>query len=99
MGKKLRGELCTNYLCTNCSQHLNDNHRPRFPQRMIYEQHKLSRFQKFEDQLSEHSACWMRDDEYCLNRAKIHHPNFQTHFCSESSFCKSPRNHPHVAGI
>ncbi len=86
------------YLCTICSQRLNDNHRSRFPQRMIHKQHKLSRRQRFEDQLSERSARWMRDDESCPNRAKIRSSSFQIHFCSQSTFRKSPRNHPHVAG-
>ncbi len=87
------------YLCTNCCQSLDDNHRSRLPQRMIHKQHKLSGFQKFQDQPSEHSAHWMRDDESCPNRAKIRSSSFQIHFCSQSSFCKSPRNRPHVAGI
>ena len=59
------------YLYMNCRQRLNDNHRSRFPQRMIHKQHKLFRFQSFQDQLSEHSARWMRDDESCPNLAKI----------------------------
>ena len=92
-------QFTLSYLCMNCGQCLDDNHRSRFPQRMIHKQHKLSRFQKFQDQLSEHSARRMRDDESYPNRAKIHQLNFQIHFCSQSSFCKSPRNHPHVAGI
>ena len=74
--------------------------KPRFhfQQKIFDKLHKLSRSQNSRDQLSVHSVHWLRGDESCPNRAKIHRTNFQILFCSQSSFCKSPQSHLHVFG-
>ena len=69
------------------------------PRKTIYTLHKLSRFQTFQDQLLAHFLHWPTNVEFCPNRAKIHHSDFQIHFCIRSSFCKSPQNHRRVAEI
>ena len=79
-------------------QHLNVS-LLSFPTENIYKLHKLSRFRTFQDQLLVSYVRWLTDDEFYLNQAKIHQKNSQIHFCSRSSFGKSPQNHQHVIGI
>ena len=77
-------------------QHEERNPRFHHQQKMTRTLRVLSRFQKFQDQLSVHSIHWLTNGEFYPNQANILYWNHQTHVCNQSNFCKSPLIHPRV---